>query len=174
MSICFFALHCIHHSRRPGIIWLPVGLSGWLLWSCQADCSTRLYVCRVVRLTAMKLSCWQPYSWANQCCPVHMTHDSTMKTIAPVLCNRSREWFSQQASGPLEINWRPRRDLLKSCQERFKDVGRASKCVRWFILCMSDGNECGPFQCCSRCLEEVWSKMHVRGMILDWWQPGSW
>ena len=49
----------------------------------------------------MKLSCWLPYSWANQCCPVHMTHDSTMTTTAPVLRNRSREWFSQQASGPL-------------------------------------------------------------------------
>ena len=32
------ALHRIHHSKRPGNIWLPVGLSDWLLWSCQADC----------------------------------------------------------------------------------------------------------------------------------------
>ena len=119
----------------------------------------------------MKLSCWLPCSWANQCYLVHMTQDSTMTTTAPVLRNRSREWFSQQASGPLQINWRPRRDLLKSCQERLKDVGRASKCVRWFILCMSDGNECGPYQCWPRGLEEIWSKMHVSGMILDWWQP---
>ena len=67
----FYALHHIHHSRRPGTIWLPVGLSDWLLWSCQADCLSHLYVCRVIRLTAMKLSCWVTYSWANQCCPVH-------------------------------------------------------------------------------------------------------
>ena len=98
----FYALHCIHHSRRPGTIWLPVGLSDWLLWSCQPDCLSHLYVCRVIRLTAIKLSCWLPYSWANQCCPVHMTHDSTMTTTAPVLRNRSREWFSQQANGPLQ------------------------------------------------------------------------
>ena len=32
-----------------------------------------------------------------------MTHDSTMTTTAPVLRNRSREWFSQQASGPLQL-----------------------------------------------------------------------
>ena len=57
-----------------------------------------------------------------------MTHDSTMTTTAPVLRNHSREWFSQQASGPLQINWRPRRDLLhKSFQERPKEFGRASK-----------------------------------------------
>ena len=101
MSI-FYALHRIHHNRGPGTIWLPVGLSDWPLWSCQADWLSHLYVCRVVRLTAMKLSCWLPYSWANQCCPVHMTHDSAMTTTAPVLRNRSREWFSQQASGPLQ------------------------------------------------------------------------
>ena len=51
----------------------------------------------------MKSSCWQPYSRENQCCPVHMTHDSTMTTTATVLCNRSREWFRQQASGPLYV-----------------------------------------------------------------------
>ena len=61
-----------------------------------------LIACRVVRLTALKLSCWLPYSWANQCCPVHITHYSTLATTAPVLHNRSREWFSQQASGPLQ------------------------------------------------------------------------
>ena len=97
----FYALYHLHHSRRPGTIWLPVGLSDWLLWSYQSDCLSHLYICRVIRLTAMKLSCWLPYSWANQCCPVHMTHHSTMTTTAPVLRNRSWEWFSQQASGPL-------------------------------------------------------------------------
>ena len=98
----FYALHRVHHSRRPGTIWLHVGLSDWLLRSCQAECLSHLYLCRVVRLTALKLSCWLPYSWANQCCPVHMTHYSTLTTTAPVLHNRSREWFSQQASGPLQ------------------------------------------------------------------------
>ena len=34
----FYALHHIHHSKRPGTIGLPVGLSDWLLWSCRADC----------------------------------------------------------------------------------------------------------------------------------------
>ena len=89
-------------------ICMSVGLSDWLPWSCHADCLT---------------------PEQTKCCPVHMTHYSTMTTTAPVLRNRSREWFSQQASGPLQINWRPRRDLFKSCQERLKDVGRASKWV---------------------------------------------
>ena len=101
----FYALHRIHHIRRPGTIRLPVGLSDWLLWSCQADCLSHFYVCRVVRLPAMKLSCWLPLSWANQCCPVHMTHDSAMRATAPVWRNRSREWISQQASGPLQRKW---------------------------------------------------------------------
>ena len=40
----FYALHPIYHSRRPGTIWLHVGLSNWLLWSCEADCLAPLFV----------------------------------------------------------------------------------------------------------------------------------
>ena len=52
----FNALHHIHHNRRPGMIWLLVGLSDWLLWSCQAYWLYSLFVCKVVRPTATKSS----------------------------------------------------------------------------------------------------------------------
>ena len=79
------------------LLWQPYEC---ILWSCQTECIAP-FVCRFVRLTAMKSSCWLPYSWANQCCPVHMIHVSTLTTTAPVWGNRSREWFSEQTSGLL-------------------------------------------------------------------------
>ena len=67
----------------------------------------------------MKLSCWLPYSWENQCCPVHMTHDSTMTTTAPVLRNRSRGWFRKQASGPLH-----NKHLRHTTTEKYENNGK--------------------------------------------------
>ena len=122
----------------PGTSGFPVRLSDWLLQSCQADClaSVVWLLCgqadcfQAVRLTALLLG--DPMVSGS-----HYTHT---RTWVLHLCDRPRDWLCQQASGPLQNNWRPRRDLLKSLKMLAEIVGAMIRVVVRLLSWMS------PFQ----------------------------
>ena len=53
------------------------------------------------------------------------------------LCDGPWDWLCQRASGPLQNNWRPRRDLLKSLKMLAEIIGAMIRVVVWLLSWMS-------------------------------------